>query len=197
MLIGIFGVLLLKWILNYCFIRCPSIFICILWPWNWSNLDGICWLPWRRDSLGQLQPFHPLLLTLWGCQCPLSRYYHYPRLLLPICFQYLLTVVCREVGTVTCLTTTQGRCLFLCKAINKLTRWVYLASIVALQLQNYLVDIDTHLIEASLSEPHTSVTALLNACVCMYVCIRVAIYRKFKLNEQKPRYTYISNLHTC
>ena len=34
-------------------------------------------------------------------------------------------------------------------------------------------------IGASLSEPHTSVTALLDVCVCMYVCFRVAIYRKF------------------
>ena len=33
----------------------------------------------------------------------------------------------------------------------------------------------------------------------MCVCLRVAIYRKFKLNEriQRYRYTYISNLHTC
>ena len=43
------------------------------------------------------------------------------------------------------------------------------------------------LVGASLSEPHTSVTALLDACVCL----RVAIYRKFKLSER------ISNLHTC
>ena len=47
------------------------------------------------------------------------------------------------------------------------------------------------LIGASLSEPHTSVTALLDACVCMYVCLHVAIYRKFKLSKR------VSNLHTC
>ena len=48
------------------------------------------------------------------------------------------------------------------------------------------------IVGASLSEPHTSVTALLDACVCMCrVCLRVAIYRKFKLSER------ISNLHTC
>ena len=34
------------------------------------------------------------------------------------------------------------------------------------------------LIGASLSEPHTSVTALAEV-VCMYVCLFVAIYRKF------------------
>ena len=38
-------------------------------------------------------------------------------------------------------------------------------------------------IGASLSEPHTSVTALQDACVCMSVCVRTyvreAIYRKF------------------
>ena len=44
---------------------------------------------------------------------------------------------------------------------------------------------------ASLTEPHTSVTALLDACVCVYVCLREAIYRKFKLSEQ------VSSLHTC
>ena len=51
------------------------------------------------------------------------------------------------------------------------------------------------LIGASLSEPHTSVTALQDACVCLLA----AIYRKFKLNEYEDirRYTYISNLHTC
>ena len=53
------------------------------------------------------------------------------------------------------------------------------------------------IIGVSLSEPHTSVTALQDACVCMSVCLLVAIYRKFKLNKQKRRYTYISNLHTC
>ena len=39
------------------------------------------------------------------------------------------------------------------------------------------------LIGASLSEPHTSVTALQDACVCLSVCVRTyvreAIYRKF------------------
>ena len=40
----------------------------------------------------------------------------------------------------------------------------------------------------SLSEPHTSVTALQDACVCMLVCLRVAIYRKFKLNNCMQRY---------
>ena len=41
---------------------------------------------------------------------------------------------------------------------------------------------------ASLSEPHTSMTALQNACVCLLACLLaclvVAIYCKFKLNEQ-------------
>ena len=46
-------------------------------------------------------------------------------------------------------------------------------------------------IGVSLSEPHTSVTALLDVCVCMYACMRVAIHQKFKLSEQ------VSNLHTC
>ena len=44
------------------------------------------------------------------------------------------------------------------------------------------------LIGASLSEPHTSVTALQNACVCLLACLLacllVAIYRKFKLNKR-------------
>ena len=40
------------------------------------------------------------------------------------------------------------------------------------------------LIGASLSEPHTSVTALQNMCVCLLACLLVAIYRKFKLNER-------------
>ena len=52
-------------------------------------------------------------------------------------------------------------------------------------------------IGASLSEPHTSVTALQVACTCMYVPYREAIYWKFKLNERIQRCTYISNLHTC
>ena len=49
---------------------------------------------------------------------------------------------------------------------------------------------------ASLSEPHTSGTALQDACVCLTIVllrwVREAIYRKFKLNERKRRYTYIS-----
>ena len=48
-----------------------------------------------------------------------------------------------------------------------------------------------------MNEPHTSRTALQDTCVCMYVCpsvcICMAIYRKFKLNEWKRRYTCISN----
>ena len=59
---------------DFHFIRCPGIILCILWSWNWSNLDGVRWLHWTRNSFGQLHPFHPLLLTLWGCWCPLSRY---------------------------------------------------------------------------------------------------------------------------
>ena len=49
---------------------------------------------------------------------------------------------------------------------------------------------------ASLSEPHTSVTALQDACVCLLA----VIYRKFNWTngyEDICRYTYISNLHTC
>ena len=52
----------------------------------------------------------------------------------------------------------------------------------------------SQMIGASLREPHTSVTALPDACVCP---VRVAIYRKFKLNGYELTYTYISNLHTC
>ena len=37
------------------------------------------------------------------------------------------------------------------------------------------------MIGASMSEPHTSVTALLDACVCDGLCLRVAIY---PLNER-------------
>ena len=48
------------------------------------------------------------------------------------------------------------------------------------------------LIGASLSEPHTSVTALLDACVCMHVCMSACGHiPKNKLSEQ------VSNLHTC
>ena len=48
---------------------------------------------------------------------------------------------------------------------------------------------------ASLSQPHTTVNALQDACVCMYryVCLRVAIYRKFKLNG----YTCIRKFQIC
>jgi len=51
------------------------------------------------------------------------------------------------------------------------------------------------LIGASLSEPHTSVIALQNACVCMSVCVREAIYRKFKLNGNEGTYTF--QIFTC
>ena len=43
---------------------------------------------------------------------------------------------------------------------------------------------------ASLSKLHTSVTAILDACVCMYVCVW-PYTEKFKLSER------VSNLHTC
>ena len=51
-------------------------------------------------------------------------------------------------------------------------------------------------IGASLSEPHTSGTALQDPCVhvCLFVYDRVAIYRKFTLNEMD---TYIPNLYMC
>ena len=40
-------------------------------------------------------------------------------------------------------------------------------------------------IGVSLSEPHTSMTALQDACTCMYVCMSgMTIYRIFKLNER-------------
>ena len=32
-------------------------------------------------------------------------------------------------------------------------------------------------------EPHTSVTALRDTCVCMSVCLFAAIYRKFRLTK--------------
>ena len=43
-----------------------------------------------------------------------------------------------------------------------------------------------HVIGASLSEPHTSVTALQDACTCMSgsKSVHKVIYRKFKLNER-------------
>ena len=46
-------------------------------------------------------------------------------------------------------------------------------------LSMFVVSLDS-MIVASLSDPHTSMTALLDACVCL----RVAIYRKFKLSER-------------
>ena len=43
--------------------------------------------------------------------------------------------------------------------------------------------LQVHIIGASLSKPHTSMTALRKLCVCMYVCMYVcllaAIYHKF------------------
>jgi len=48
-------------LVDCCFIRCPGLFKCTQ-PWNCSSLDFRCWLHWTRDSLGQLQPLHPLLL---------------------------------------------------------------------------------------------------------------------------------------
>ena len=43
----------------------------------------------------------------------------------------------------------------------------------------------SYLIGVSLSEPHTSGTALQDACVCMSVCVRMAIYKKFERTETK------------
>ena len=40
------------------------------------------------------------------------------------------------------------------------------------------------LIGASLSEPHTSGTAL-GTCVCMFACLLAAIYRKFSMSAVK------------
>ena len=51
---------------------------------------------------------------------------------------------------------------------------VYLSHKLFWLFQNF----NSILIGASLSEPHTSVTALCT-CVCMYVCLFAAIYRKF------------------
>ena len=48
---------------------------------------------------------------------------------------------------------------------------------------------------ASLSEPHTSVTALLDPCVCMYVCLFACGHILKILIERTD--TYISNLDTC
>ena len=50
-------------------------------------------------------------------------------------------------------------------------------------------------IGASLSEPHTSVTALLDTCVCVYVCLCVAIYRKFKLSERVSILHVLKRIH--
>ena len=49
-------------------------------------------------------------------------------------------------------------------------------------------------IGASLSELHTSVTALRDVCVCLSVCLFAAIYRKFSLTNGNEG---ISTLHTC
>ena len=40
-------------------------------------------------------------------------------------------------------------------------------------------------------------TTLQDMCVCLSAYVHEAIYRKFKLNERKRRYTCISDLHTC
>ena len=47
------------------------------------------------------------------------------------------------------------------------------------------IDNQNELIGASLSEPHTSVTALRDACVCMSVCGHIP---KIKFNERKRRH---------
>ena len=46
------------------------------------------------------------------------------------------------------------------------------------------------MVGASLSESHTSVTAL-HTCVCMSACLLVAIYRKFQLNEQMFKFAHV------
>ena len=46
-------------------------------------------------------------------------------------------------------------------------------------------------IGVSLSEPHTSVTALLDVCVCLFACDHIP---KFLIERTD---TYISNLDTC
>ena len=57
--------------------------------------------------------------------------------------------------------------------------WLSIVKVYAIDLQCRYIYI---VIAVSLSEPHTSVTAL-HTCVCMYVCLSVclfaAIYRKF------------------
>jgi len=53
--------------------RCPANFTCILWPWKWSNPNGICWMQWTGVSFGKLHPFHCLLFSFWGCWCPLPK----------------------------------------------------------------------------------------------------------------------------
>ena len=55
------------------------------------------------------------------------------------------------------------------------------------------IDNQNELIGASLSEPHTSVTALRDACVCMYVCLR-PYTENFNLTNRNES---ISTLHTC
>ena len=62
-------------LLNFFLFRCQVIFICIFWTWKWPNCNVICWMQWAGDSSCQLHLFHTiLLLSLWRCWCPVSRY---------------------------------------------------------------------------------------------------------------------------
>ena len=45
-----------------------------------------------------------------------------------------------------------------------------------------------------MNEPHTSVTALRDACVCMYVCLCAATYRKFQFNERNRRHSNFAHV---
>ena len=59
------------------------------------------------------------------------------------------------------------------------------------------LDTNATVIGVSLSELHSSGTALLN-CVCnARACLLAATYQKFELNRKKEGYTWISDLYTC
>ena len=53
--------------------------------------------------------------------------------------------------------------------------------------QNSGFGVSHTIVGASLSEPHTSGTAL-RTCVCMFACLLAAIYRKFLMSTVKFQY---------
>ena len=76
---------------------------------------------------------------------------------------------------------------------------VYFANYIRDQRESFPDHLTTWSCRCSWSEPHTSVTALQDACVCMSVCPRTYVwpYTENFNSTNGYRYMYISNLNTC